>query len=236
MRAGNDGGWSGWRNSPAAGPYNAPGIIVQDSSGDAITTLSIPEGGEASYQVKLASQPDQDVKVRVGLSVRDNNDADITFKGQPSNTAAIELTFTPANWNTAQTVTLVAAEDDDAANGVRDTIHDARTFENYDYFLGNVWLAAMEVDNDPPGAPANVSIQTGDGYLDIAWDAVSGATGYDVKAKTAGSSDWTDVASNITTTSHRYTTDATIEPRGRARPQRQRLRALGRTAQRARVR
>ena len=210
VRAGNDAGWSGWRNSTAAGPY-LPGIVVQDSGGNAIATLSIPEGGEASYQVKLATQPEQNVKVRVGLSVRDNNDADITFKGQPSDTAAIEMTFTPTNWNTAQTVTLLAAEDADAVNGVRDTIHDARTFENYDYFLGNVGLAATEADNDPPPAPTNLSVTPGDGYLDIAWDAVSGATGYDVRAKAAGSSDWTDVASNITATSYRYTTTATID-------------------------
>ena len=56
----------------------------------------------------------------------------------------------------------------------------------------------------PP--PANLSVTPGDGYLDIAWDAVSDATGYDVRAKTASSTSWHDVASNVTATSHRYTT------------------------------
>ena len=148
-RAGNDAGqWSGWRNSAPSGPYNQPGIIVQDTNGNAITVLSIPEGGEASYQVKLSSQPTQDVGVCIGLSVRDRNDSDITFKGQASDVVAIKVTFTTANWNTAQTVTLLAAEDDDNVNGVRDTIHDTRTSNDYNYFMGNVWLAATEIDND----------------------------------------------------------------------------------------
>ena len=61
----------------------------------------------------------------------------------------------------------------------------------------------------PP--PTNLSVTPGDGYLDIAWDAVSDATGYDVRAKTASSTSWHDVASNVTATSHRYTTTETID-------------------------
>ena len=63
----------------------------------------------------------------------------------------------------------------------------------------------------PPAAPSNLSVTPGDGYLDIAWDAISDATGYDVRAKTAGASDWHDVASNVTGTSHRYTTASTMD-------------------------
>ena len=145
-RAGNSGGWSGWRVSAASEPENQPGIIVQDSNGNAITVLSVPEGGEASYQVKLASQPDQYVEVCIGLSVRDRNDPDITFKDEDSDVVAIKVPFTPENWDTAQTVTLVAAEDDDDVNGVRDVINDTRDF--VEYFSGAVWLAATEIDND----------------------------------------------------------------------------------------
>ena len=280
------------------------GIIVQDGSGNAITALAVPEGGEASYQVKLASRPAQDVEVCIGLSVRDNNDADITFKGQASGVVALKLTFTPETWNTAQTVTLLAAEDDDDVNGARAVVNDAR-----DYFPGEVALTATEIDNDQltvtatrgndgdiagvswtayagddfeyyrvivcnsaqyngsscsgtvfrsgaihdadatgpvtatglnagtgygiilqvwrngsalkrhatlpaldvPAAPSNLSITPGDGYLDIAWDAVSDATGYDVRAKKAGAADWHAVERNVTGTSYRYTTTETID-------------------------
>ena len=63
----------------------------------------------------------------------------------------------------------------------------------------------------PPAAPSGLTVTPGDGYLDVEWDAVSGATGYDVRAKRAGAADWHDVANNVTETSHRYTTTETID-------------------------
>ena len=303
VRAGNDNDdWSDWRDSPASGPYTPPGLIVQDANGNPITALAVPEGGEASYQVKLATQPTEDVEVCIGLSVQPNNDTDITFKGQASDVVALKLTFTPENWNTAQTATLVAAEDNDDVNGARAVVNDAR-----DYYSGKVDLTATEVDNDQltvtatrgndgdtagvswtayagegfeyyrvivcnasqydgsscsgtvftstpnydandtgpvnvtglsagtgygiilqvwrngsalkrhatlpagPAAPANLSVTVGDGYLDIAWDAVTGATGYDVRAKSAGSSSWHSVASNVSSASYRYATTETMD-------------------------
>ena len=146
VRAGNSAGWSGWRNSPASPATTNPGIIVEDTGGNAITTLSIPEGGEASYQVKLASKPAHYVEICIGLSVRDRNDSSITFKDEESGVVALKVPFTPDNWDTAQTVTLVAAEDDDNVNGVRDLAIDTRDF--VEYFSGTVWLAATEIDND----------------------------------------------------------------------------------------
>ena len=58
--------------------------------------------------MKLAFQPASDVTVSVA---RVSGDTDLTVSGGAS------LTFTAANWNTAQTVTLAAAEDVDLANG-----------------------------------------------------------------------------------------------------------------------
>ena len=145
LRAVNAGG-----NSPAAqasGTPVAPAILVQDTSGNAITELSVPEGGEASYQVVLSARPEQDIKVCVGLSVRDNNDPDITFKGEPAGTVAVNLVFTRDNWNTPQVVTLLAAEDVDDANGIRDIDLDTRQTD-YPYAPGKVDLAAIESDND----------------------------------------------------------------------------------------
>jgi cellulose 1,4-beta-cellobiosidase len=63
--------------------------------------LRIPEGGTASFGVRLSAQPSADVT----LGFTRSGDADITITGGSS------LTFTPANWNTFQTVTVSAAED-----------------------------------------------------------------------------------------------------------------------------
>ena len=67
------------------------------------TDLAVTEGGTATFTVRLTTQPSADVTVSVP---------------QPSNTDVTvdktELTFTSSNWNTAQTVTVSAAEDDDA--------------------------------------------------------------------------------------------------------------------------
>ena len=243
VRAGNDHGWSGWRNSASAGPYTptqptptptptpipptptptpipptptptptpapAAGIIVQDTSGNAITALSIPEGGEASYQVKLASQPAQAVEVCIGLSVRDNNDTDITFKGEASGVVSLYLNFTPENWNTAQTVTLVAAEDNDYADGARDLDHDTRTS---DYFGGTVWLAVTEIDNDEPpsAAPTGLTATAGDGSVTLAWNdaADSSITGYEYQVNhndtatgnLSGWSSWQSIANGTSYT------------------------------------
>ncbi len=60
-------------------------------------------------------------------------------------------------------------------------------------------------------APSGLSVTPGDGYLDISWDAVNHATGYDIRAKEAGASDWHDVAQKVTATSYRYTTTKTID-------------------------
>ncbi len=64
---------------------------------------------------------------------------------------------------------------------------------------------------NPPAAPTGLSVTPGDGYYDVAWNAVTGATGYDVRAKTQGSSTWHDVTSNATGTSYRYTTSQTLD-------------------------
>ena len=223
VRAKNSAGGSGWRNSASASPFTpaptptptpapAAGIIVQDTSGNAITALSIPEGGEASYQVKLASQPAQAVEVCIGLSVRDNNDPDITFKGEASGVVALKLPFTPENWNTAQTVTLVAAEDDDYTDGARDLDHDTRTS---DYFAGTVWLAVTEIDNDepPPAAPTGLTATAGDGSVTLTWNdpANSSITGYEYQVNhndtgtgnMSGWGSWQSIAdSDADSTSH----------------------------------
>ena len=218
VRAGNDQGWSEWTDSPTVGPYTPPtprGIIVQDTSGNPLSAISVPEGDEASYQVLLTAPPTEDVEVCVALFVRDNDDSDITFKDEAADVVSIKLTFTSENWNTAQTVTLVAAEDDtDDVNGARDVTHDAR-----EYYSGKVDITATEIDNDEitlPDAPADLTATSGDGSVTLAWSDPSDAsiTGYEYNVNhndtssgnLSGWGPWTSIAgSDSATTSHTFT-------------------------------
>ena len=82
-----------------------------DSAGVALSTLTlaVPEAGEATYTARLMTKPTGDVLVAPFSA--DGAVATVS----PSFFAGTALTFTPANWNTAQTVT-VSGVDDDVAN------------------------------------------------------------------------------------------------------------------------
>ena len=76
---------------------DVPGVRISP------TALTVPEGGPNTYTVRLNTQPGGDVVVTVGGA-----SGDVSFSGSP-------LTFTTGNWDTDQTVTVNAAQDDDAA-------------------------------------------------------------------------------------------------------------------------
>ncbi len=69
-----------------------------------LTEVEITEGASADYTVVLGSQPTADVTVT------------ITSSSSKLTASATSLSFTVQNWNTAQTVTLTAGQDDDALN------------------------------------------------------------------------------------------------------------------------
>ncbi|MFC5825231.1 glycoside hydrolase family 48 protein [Nonomuraea insulae] len=88
------------------------GITVSQNSGPALvvspTTLSVPEAGTAAFGVRLSQAPSANVTVSVA---RASGDADLTVSGTATRT------FTTSNWNTAQNVTLAAANDTDTTAG-----------------------------------------------------------------------------------------------------------------------
>ena len=118
--------------TPAAPPPQA--LVVSAAN------LTVPEGGSAAFTVKLAAQPAADVVVNVAKAT--GGDADLA-------TAATTLTFTPANWNAAQAVTVTAAEDGDATNG-------AASFTLSSSGLPSKSVTATEADNDVPAAPVTL--------------------------------------------------------------------------------
>ena len=102
------------------------------------TELDIAEGGDGTYTVVLDSEPTASVKVTPS---RSSGDADVTVSGA--------LTFTTANWDTAQTVTVSTAEDLDA---VDDAAVIGHAVSGGDY--GGVTAASVDVtvDDDETGS------------------------------------------------------------------------------------
>jgi len=109
---------------------NDPGQAILVSP----TTLSVPEGGTANFGVRLQNAPSANVAVTCAAA--SSGDTDLTVSAGGS------LTFTPANFSTAQNVTVAAAEDTDTTNG-------SRTISCSSSALTTVNVTATEADNDP---------------------------------------------------------------------------------------
>ena len=78
-----------------------------------VTALRLAEGGSGSYTVALGTRPDGNVSVSIA-----SDNADVT-------TRPATLTFTTANWGTAQRVTVRAASDGDTAADTATLTHTA---------------------------------------------------------------------------------------------------------------
>ena len=93
----------------ATAPPPAPDPALSVSA----TALRLAEGGSRSYTVALATRPAGNVRVDIA-----SDNPDVTTR--PSS-----LSFTTANWSTAQRVTASAAADGDAANDAATLTHTA---------------------------------------------------------------------------------------------------------------
>ena len=119
-------------------------------------TLDMAEGGRATYTVVLDKAPSAAVTVRVTAG----EDSDTDLGASPA-----ALTFTTGNWNTAQTVTVASALDDDIADDEAVFHHHAESddvgFDEVD--LGQVTITAS--DRDEAGivvSTANLGVPEGD--------------------------------------------------------------------------
>ncbi len=92
------------------------------------TALTVDEGATTTYTVVLATQPTAEVTVTVGVAVRDVSvDTDTVAEGVQKT-----LTFTPMNWNMPQTVTVVAAADDDVSFDEPETLTHSASGGDYE--------------------------------------------------------------------------------------------------------
>lgn len=104
-----------------------------------VPAVNVPEGGVATFGVRLDSRPAGTVTVSV---VRASGDTDIAVQSGAS------LQFDATNWSANQTVTLGGAEDPDSVNGTAVILCTAAG-------VGSTEVAASELDNDinhPPVA------------------------------------------------------------------------------------
>ena len=114
-------------------------------------TLSVPEADSATYTARLSAQP-------VGGNVA----VAITGAGDGITTSPASLTFTPSNWNTAQTVRASAADD---SNGLNESVTLTHTPSGADYggaATGRIVVTAT--DDDAPSlrvAPTTLTLAEG---------------------------------------------------------------------------
>ena len=125
------------------------GVRVDDSDArDVIvsqSTLTLPEGSDDTYTVKLATQPVATTTVSVAVA----GDAQLTTN--PS-----ELTFTTSSWNTPQTITLTATQDDDASDNTATLTHVA---SGSDYVSVTRTVSVTVTDDDD--VPVTVTFGAG---------------------------------------------------------------------------
>ena len=132
----------------ASGPRVRVTVADDDSRGLtlATTTLSVAEGATATYTARLASEPTGVVAVAVSSSDGAvTADADATAPGEQAT-----LLFNATNWDTPQTVTVRAGEDDDGENETVTLSHDP---SGADYgAVTSVDVSFTVTDNDAKGA------------------------------------------------------------------------------------
>ena len=121
-------------------------ITDDDTAGVTVseTALSIEEGGSDIYTVKLDTEPTGDVTVAIAGQA----DTDITLSGATLTNNA--LTFMTESWNTAQTVTVTAKEDEDAVDEEEATLTHTVSGGGYDEVTADS-VTVNITDNDTAG-------------------------------------------------------------------------------------
>ena len=163
VRATNAVGDSWWSSSTAGTPV-ATGVVLSP------TSLTVFEGGSGTYTVELSAAPSGDVTVEIT-----SDNADVTIDDTDGGTSGVQntLTFTTSNWDTAQTVTVQAADDADAAADTATLTHTIGGASEYDN-LADPTLGVTVTENDKlPGAPTIDSVTGGATRLTVAWSAPS---------------------------------------------------------------
>ena len=141
-------------------PTPTVSVTVRDSEAPGVrlepTRLVMDEGGTATYQVRLNTAPTANTTVEATVAAELSLDEDAT----PTTRT---LTFTTTDWNTAQTVQVSAAEDDDA---LHESVTIAHSVTGYSGVPTAPSLTVLVVDDEAPGLefdpPSGLRLSEGD--------------------------------------------------------------------------
>ena len=137
---------------------DAPGLVLDP------TSLTVAEGGSATYTVALATRPTGNVTVTVaGASGEVTFDTDSAANGDQST-----LTFTTATWGTAQTVAVSAGQDNDTADDSATLTHSA-SGGGYGSATGSVAVTVDDDDAPAPAKPEGFKAEAGNGQATLSW-------------------------------------------------------------------
>ena len=133
-------------------------VTITDNDTDEVlvspTEIDLAEGGQASYTVVLATQPDGEVTVTPSAS----SDSGVTVSPVP-------LRFSPNTWSAEQAVTVSAAQDDDAQGYTATISHTAASPGDSDYDGSSVDPVTVTVTDDDSLsvviAPTAISVLAG---------------------------------------------------------------------------
>ena len=146
----------------ATATWDAPGLRFDPQS------LAVGEGDSGTYRVRLLKQPTDAVTV----AITGQSGTDLML----DNTS---LMFTRMNWETEQTVTVTAGQDDDGDDDVVRLLHTA-SGGDYTNVIGAVFVTVTDDDGDKPtvsitGVPAKINSTAA---LSVAFTFSEAVTGF----------------------------------------------------------
>ena len=192
VRAGNQHGWSSWRNSAPAGPYTPPATPshpydLRAAGGDRSVTLtwSNPINSTIThymYQYR-AAPPAAGWSAWKAIA---NSDANTTHFVKSGLTNGTEYRFKLRAVN---------------AYGASAPAPNAAPWYVAAIPSGGVGVPPPPKPTPAPGAPASVTVTRSYNALAVSWDASSGATSYQIMYSSDGEASWTYASRNHTSTS-----------------------------------
>ena len=151
VRAGNDGGWGGWRNSPSAGPFVPPAI----SAALTISAANADEGDALAFTVTL------DNAVPGGFTVTPTFTDGTATSGTDYTANTSALTFTGTAGET-QTVTVATTDDTDVEDDETFTVGLTVSNTTHDVTASDTATGTITNDDTAPTVSAALTIADAD--------------------------------------------------------------------------